>query len=56
MSEVETVERLTDIVVRQSRVIKELHSIVAQLDAVTTIDEEIKQIQKETKIYAEASE
>ena len=56
MNEMEAVEKLTDIIARQAKIIKELHSIVAQLDAVTTIDEEIKQIQKETKIYAEASE
>ena len=50
------VEQLTDIIIRQAKIIKELHSIVGQLDAVTELDGEIEKIQEETKNFIETPE
>jgi len=41
MSTVNTVEELTDIIKRQAEIIKELYSIVKQLGATTSIDDEV---------------
>jgi hypothetical protein len=45
VNSIETVEVLTDIVARQAVLIRKLYSVVEQLNASTSLDHEIKEIQ-----------
>lgn len=46
MNSIETVEVLTDIITRQAVLIRQLYSVVEQLNAMTSLDQEIKEIQE----------
>ena len=45
-NDLETVEHLTEIIAKQADIITKLYSVVKQLNAVTSLDEEIAEVQK----------
>ncbi len=49
MNGAETVEQLTDIIVRQAIVINELYAVVQQLNAATSLDADIRALQAEAR-------
>ena len=48
MSKYEIIEQLTDIVARQSKIIRDLCGAVSMLDASTSLDEETEKLQNNT--------
>ena len=51
MSIVESVEALTDIVMQQARIIKKLHNLLSQHDAITAFDDEIEKLNQKAQAY-----
>ena len=49
MTGVEIIGELTDIISRQAVIIRELHNITEQLDAVTTLDDEVERLLSDYK-------
>ncbi|MDR3165789.1 MAG: hypothetical protein LBU13_09450 [Synergistaceae bacterium] len=56
MTPTETVERLTDIIARQARIIRELHNVVEQLKAATSLTQEVEAILADAKQYEKSPE
>ncbi len=48
MSGAETIDRMTDIIIRQAETIRELYNTVAQLNAVSTLDAAVTELQADT--------
>ena len=46
MNNIETVERLTDIVATQAAIIRDLYGVVQQLNAVTRLNKDLEEIAK----------
>ena len=51
MSDLEIIDELTDIVERQARIIRGLHGIVQQINATTSLDKEIAEVQANAQKY-----
>ena len=54
--DIATVEILTDIVARQARLIAALHGVVVQLDAVTSLDDEVEEPKRLASEYTAPAE